>query len=237
MKQLLAALDVRTTAEALALVEQLRGSVGGFKIGNRLFTSEGPAIVEAIVAREDRVFLDLKFHDIPQTVAGAVAAATRLGVWMVNVHASGGSVMMRAALDAAREEAARGSRPTPLVVAVTVLTSLSEPMLGDIGVSGAMKAQVQRLAALAQAAGLDGVVASPQEIALVRATCGPNFTVVTPGIRSVEDPKDDQNRTLSAFEALTAGADFLVVGRPIIAARDPRAAAERIAAGCRASTL
>ena len=145
--------------------------------------------------------------------------------------------MMRAALEAAREEAARGSRPAPLVVAVTVLTSLSEPMLGDIGVSGDMKAQVQRLAALAQAAGLDGVVASPQEIALVRATCGSNFTVVTPGIRSVEDPKDDQNRTLSAFEALTAGADFLVVGRPIIAARDPRAAAERIAAGCRASTL
>ncbi len=237
MKQLLAALDVGTTAEALALAEQLRGSVGGFKIGNRLFTSEGPAIVEAIVARGDRVFLDLKFHDIPQTVAGAVAAATRLGVWMVNVHASGGSVMMRAALEAAREEAARGSRPAPLVVAVTVLTSLSEPMLGDIGVSGDMKAQVQRLAALAQAAGLDGVVASPQEIALVRATCGSNFNVVTPGIRSVEDPKDDQNRTLSAFEALTAGADFLVVGRPIIAARDPRAAAERIAAGCRASTL
>jgi len=183
------------------------------------------------------VFLDLKFHDIPQTVAGAVAAATGLGVWMVNVHASGGSVMMRAALDAARDEAARGSRPTPLVIAVTMLTSLSEPMLGAIGVSGSMSAQVQRLAALAQAAGLDGVVASPQEIALVRATCGPNFTVVTPGIRSVEDPKDDQNRTLSAFEALTAGADFLVVGRPIIAAPDPRAAAERIAAGCRASTL
>jgi orotidine-5'-phosphate decarboxylase len=237
MKQLLAAIDVGTTAEALALVDQLRGSVGGFKIGNRLFTSAGPAFVEAIVARGDRVFLDLKFHDIPQTVAGAVAAATRLGIWMVNVHASGGSVMMRAAVDAARGEAARGSRPAPLVVAVTMLTSLSEPMLGTIGVSGGMSAQVQRLAALAQAAGLDGVVASPQEIALVRATCGPNFTVVTPGIRSVDDPKDDQNRTLSAFEALRAGADFIVVGRPIIAAPDPRAAAERIAAGCRAPTL
>ena len=237
MKQLLAAIDVGTTAEALALVDQLRGSVGGFKIGNRLFTSAGPAFVEAVVARGDRVFLDLKFHDIPQTVAGAVAAATRLGIWMVNVHALGGSVMMRAAVDAARGEAARGSRPAPLVVAVTMLTSLSEPMLGTIGVSGGMGAQVQRLAALAQAAGLDGVVASPQEIALVRATCGPNFTVVTPGIRSVEDPKDDQNRTLSAFEALRAGADFIVVGRPITAAPDPRAAAERIAAGCRASTL
>ena len=237
MKQLLAALDVDTTAEALSLADQLRGIVGGLKIGNRLFTSEGPAVVEAIAARGDRVFLDLKFHDIPQTVAGAVAAATRLGVWMINVHASGGSVMMRAAIDAAREEAARGSRPTPLIIAVTMLTSLSEAMLGDIGVSGAMSAQVQRLAALAKAAGLDGVVASPQEIALVRATCGPGFTVVTPGIRSVEDPKDDQHRTLSASEALAAGADFLVVGRPIIAAPDPRAAAERIAAGCRASIL
>jgi orotidine-5'-phosphate decarboxylase len=237
MKQLLAALDVDTTTKALALVSELRGSVGGFKIGNRLFTSEGPAVVDAIVARGERVFLDLKFHDIPQTVAGAVAAATRLGVWTMNVHASGGSVMMRAARDAARDEAARRSRPAPLIVAVTMLTSLSEPMLGDIGVSGAMSAQVQRLAALASAAGLDGVVASPQEIALVRTTCGPNFTVVTPGIRSAEDPKDDQNRTMSAFEALTAGADFLVVGRPIIAAPDPRAAAERIAAGCRASTL
>jgi len=234
MKQLLVALDVDTTAEAVALAGQLRGSVGGFKIGNRLFTGEGPAVVEAIVARGDRVFLDLKYHDIPQTVAGAVAAATRLGVWMMNVHASGGSVMMRAARDAARDEAARGSRPAPLVIAVTMLTSLSEPMLGEIGVSGAMSAQVQRLAALAKAAGLDGVVASPQEIALVRATCGPTFTIVTPGIRSVEDPKGDQNRTLSASEALAGGADFLVVGRPIIAAPDPRAAAERIAAGCRA---
>jgi orotidine-5'-phosphate decarboxylase len=234
MKQLLVALDVDTTAEAVALAGQLRGSVGGFKIGNRLFTGEGPAVVEAIVARGDRVFLDLKYHDIPQTVAGAVAAATRLGVWMINVHASGGSVMMRAARDAARDEAARGPRPAPLVIAVTMLTSLSEPMLGEIGVSGAMSAQVQRLAALAKAAGLDGVVASPQEIALVRATCGPSFTVVTPGIRSVEEPKGDQNRTLSASEALADGADFLVVGRPIIAAPDPRAAAERIAAGCRA---
>jgi orotidine-5'-phosphate decarboxylase len=237
MKQLLVALDVDTTAEAVALAGQLRGSVGGFKIGNRLFTGEGPAVVQALVARGDRVFLDLKYHDIPQTVAGAVAAATRLGVWMVNVHAAGGSVMMRAARDAARDEAARGSRPAPLVIAVTMLTSLSEPMLDEIGVSGAMSAQVQRLAALAKAAGLDGVVASPQEIALVRAACGPTFTVVTPGIRSVEDPKGDQNRTLSASEALAGGADFLVVGRPIIAAPDPRAAAERIAAGCRAFIL
>ena len=133
MKQLLAALDVDTTAEALSLADQLRGIVGGLKIGNRLFTSEGPEVVGAIAVRGDRVFLDLEFHDIPQTVAGTVAPATRLGVWMMNVHASGGSVMMRAAIDAAREEAARGSRPTPLIIAVTMLTSSSEAMLATSG--------------------------------------------------------------------------------------------------------
>lgn len=233
MQELLVALDVDTAAAALALADRLRGVVGGFKIGSRLFTSEGPSVVEAIAARGDRVFLDLKFHDIRQTVAGAVAAATRLGVWMVNVHAAGGSTMMRAALEAAREESARTSRAAPLVVAVTVLTSLNEQMLAEIGVDGALRTQVQRLAALTKAAGLDGVVVSPQEISLVRAACGSDFTIVTPGIRSAEDAKHDQSRTLSASQALAAGADFLVVGRPIIAAPDPRAAAERIAAECR----
>jgi orotidine-5'-phosphate decarboxylase len=236
MKELLVALDVDTAAEALAHVHRLRGVVGGFKIGSRLFTSEGPALVETFAARGDRVFLDLKFHDIPQTVAGAVAAATRLGVWMVNVHAAGGSAMMRAAREAAHEEAGRRSQPAPLVIAVTMLTSLSEPMLNGIGMSGTMGAQVRRLATLARAAGLDGVVASPQEISLVRAACGLDFKIVTPGIRGPEDPQDDQSRTMSASEALTAGADFLVVGRPIMTAADPRAAAERIAAGCRPLT-
>jgi orotidine-5'-phosphate decarboxylase len=225
MRQLLAALDVDTTAQALALADQLRG------------TSEGPAVVQAIAGRGDRVFLDLKFHDIPQTVAGAIAAAARLGVWMVNVHAAGGSAMMRAAIDAAQKESARSGRPAPLVIAVTMLTSLSQPMLDEIGVGGSLPAQVQRLAALAKSAGLDGVVASPQEIGLVRAACGRDFVVVTPGIRSADDPKDDQNRTLSALEAMAAGADYLVVGRPIIGASDPRAAAERIAASCRAAAL
>jgi orotidine-5'-phosphate decarboxylase len=233
MDQLIVALDVDTAVEARKLAERLRGVVGGFKIGSRLFTSHGPSVVEELVARGNRVFLDLKFHDIPHTVAGAVAAATRLGVWIVNVHASGGSDMMRAAREAANEEAARMSGPAPLVIAVTVLTSLDASMLNEVGFGRAAGAQVERLAVLAQAAGLDGVVASPQEVALIRARCGDRFVIVTPGIRAAADSKGDQSRTLSASEALAAGADYLVVGRPIIAAQDPRAAAERIAAESR----
>jgi orotidine-5'-phosphate decarboxylase len=235
MNQILAALDVDTAEAAYALADQLRGVVGGFKIGSRLFTSHGPSVVETLVARGDRVFLDLKFHDIPNTVAGAVAAATRLGVWMVNVHASGGHAMMRAACEAADAESARFSRPRPLVIAVTMLTSLSEETMGEIGVAGAMAAQVGRLAVLAESAGLDGVVASAQEIALIRNRCGKTFEIVTPGIRGASDEKGDQRRTMTAAEALSAGASYLVVGRPIIAAADPRAAAERIDAECRAA--
>jgi orotidine-5'-phosphate decarboxylase len=234
MNQILVALDVDTAEAAHSLADKLRGVVGGFKIGSRLFTSHGPSIVEALVARGDRVFLDLKFHDIPNTVAGAVAAATRLGVWMVNVHASGGHAMMKAAVEAADAESSRLSRPRPLVIAVTMLTSLSEETMGEIGVAGAMASQVGRLAVLAQSAGLDGVVASPQEIALIRSRCGKTFEIVTPGIRSASDEKGDQRRTLTAGEALSAGASYLVVGRPIIADPDPRAAAERIDAEGRA---
>jgi orotidine-5'-phosphate decarboxylase len=236
MDQLLVALDVDTVREARALADRLRGVAGGFKIGSRLFTTEGPAIVEELAGRGDRVFLDLKFHDIPNTVAGAVAAATRLGVWMVNVHASGGSVMMHAARDAAHDEAARASRPAPLVIAVTMLTSLDQQALADIGMNEGMAAQVGRLAALTEASGLDGVVASPQEIDIIRRRCGRQFAIVTPGIRGATDVKGDQSRTMSAPEALAAGATYLVVGRPIIAAKDPRAAAERIAADCGAAS-
>ncbi len=235
MDQLLVALDVDSVAEARSLADRLRGVVGGFKIGSRLFTSHGPSVLEQLVARGDRVFLDLKFHDIPNSVASAVAAATRLGVWMVNVHASGGSAMMRAARAAADEEAGRTSSRTPLVVAVTMLTSLDEDTLGEVGIGHSLVAQVQRLASLAQAAGLDGVVASPQEIGLIRSCCGPRFAIVTPGIRSSAAVSDDQRRTMSAAEALAAGANYLIVGRPIIEAPDPRAAAERMTTQCRAS--
>ncbi len=235
MNQILVALDVDTADAAFALADRLRGLVGGFKIGSRLFTSHGPSVVEALVRRGDRVFLDLKFHDIPNTVAGAVAAATRLGVWMVNVHASGGHAMMKAAIDAAGAEAAKAGVPRPLVIAVTMLTSLSEETMGEIGVAGALAGQVGRLAVLAQSAGLDGVVASPQEIAVIRSRCGRDFQIVTPGIRSASDDKGDQSRTMTAADALTSGASYLVVGRPIIAAADPRAAAERLAGECRAA--
>ena len=236
MDQLLVAIDVDTADEARALTLALRDVVGGFKIGSRLFTSEGPALVDELTARGDRVFLDLKFHDIPNTVAAAVTAATRLGVWMITVHAAGGSAMMRAAKDAAAEEAARRSRAAPLVVAVTMLTSLDQGSLVEIGVKGAMTSQVGRLAALAQTSGLDGVVASPQEISLIRRRCGGHFAIVTPGIRGAADKPGDQSRTLSAAEALAAGATYLVVGRPIIAAPDPRAAVARIVAESRAGS-
>ena len=213
MDRLLVALDVDSAAQARALADRLRGAVGGFKIGSRLFTSEGPALVDELVARGDRVFLDLKFHDIPNTVAGAVAAATRLGVWMLNVHASGGSTMMRAARAAADEEAARRSRPAPLVIAVTMLTSLDQQALADIGMTEGMAAQVGRLAALTEASGLDGVVASAHEIDIIRRRCGRQFAIVTPGIRGAADPRGDQSRTMTAADALAAGATYLVVGQ------------------------
>jgi orotidine-5'-phosphate decarboxylase len=229
MQPLLVALDVDTVDAARRLANTLRGVAGGFKIGSRLFTAHGPAFVEELVARGDRVFLDLKFHDIPNTVAGAVAAATRLGVWMLNVHAAGGLDMMRAARQAADEAAVTTMSSPPLVIAVTVLTSLTQEGLTATGVGRGVSEQVRRLSLLAQESGLDGVVASPQEIGIIREACDPRFEIVTPGIRGSEDARGDQNRTSSASGAIKAGASYIVVGRPIIGAADPRAAAVRMA--------
>jgi orotidine-5'-phosphate decarboxylase len=231
--QILVALDVESRDAALTLADTLRGTVGGFKIGSRLFTTEGPSIVRTLAERHDKVFLDLKFHDIPTTVATAVAAAADLGVWMVNVHAGGGIAMMRAARDAAHEAAAKRGTAAPLVIAVTVLTSMNQQTLREVGVVIELRDQVLRLAELTREAGLDGVVASPQETEAIRHRFGRDFTIVTPGIRggTAAATKNDQERTMSPAEAIAAGASYLVVGRPVIAAPDPLAAARAIAGG------
>jgi orotidine-5'-phosphate decarboxylase len=226
---------VDSGARALQLAEQLNGLVGGVKIGSRLFTLEGPGLVKRITDAGVRVFLDLKFHDIPNTVAQAVEAATLTGAWMINVHASGGVPMMQAAAKAAVDTARMARKPKPLVIAVTVLTSMDEPTLHTVGVSKPLMEQVVELARLAQQAGLDGVVASPLETREIRDTCGGDFAVVTPGIRGAAAgaEKNDQNRTMGPGDAIKAGSTYLVVGRPIIAAPDPRAAAEAIGAEIR----
>ena len=231
MGQLLVALDVDSGASALELATQLRGLAGGFKVGSRLFTAEGPTLVRRLVETGSNVFLDLKFHDIPNTVAQAVDAAVSTGVWMLNVHASGGVPMMQAAARAGADAAARDGRRRPLVIGVTVLTSMDDATLRATGVHRPLLEQVVTLARMAQDAGLDGVVASPQETAAIRSACGPDFSIVTPGIRgaSAGTDRNDQSRTMGPAEAVQAGASYIVVGRPIIAATDPRSAAAAIA--------
>src|SRR5687767_5509206 len=230
-ERLLVALDVGTGARALELAAALKGLAGGYKIGTRLFTLEGPALVRELVSRGERVFLDLKFHDIPNTVAQAVESAVHTGAWMINVHASGGIPMMEGAVKAGRSTAQRLGQAPPLLIAVTVLTSMNDEVLRDIGVQRPMLDQVVALARMTQDAGMDGVVASPQETAAIRHACGGSFLIVTPGIRgaSAQAKADDQTRTTGPAEAIRAGASYIVVGRPIIAAADPRGAAAAIA--------
>jgi orotidine-5'-phosphate decarboxylase len=227
MNPILIALDVDTPAEAYAMAETLRDTVGGYKINTHLFTGAGPEVVRTFVDRGDRVFLDLKFHDIPNTVTGAVSAAAALGVWMVNVHASGGPAMLRAARRGADEGANRRGGPAPLVIAVTVLTSIDAATLEALGITESPIDHVTRLARMAQDAGLDGVVASPQEVPAIRRACGRDFVIVTPGIRggSATTGPDDQQRTATPSGAIEAGSSYLVIGRPITGAADPRAAA------------
>lgn len=227
---IIAALDVPTAEHALKLAQQLAPAVGAFKIGGELFTSAGPDIVRKIRSTGASVFLDLKFHDIPNTVAKAVASAVRLDVQMLTIHTSGGLEMMRAAEESAQQTAKQAGLNVPLVLGVTVLTSASSDTLAEVGCATNVGRQVERLATLAVKAGLRGLVCSPLEIADLRQFLPPAMQLVTPGIRSGAGilPADDQKRTLSPREAMDAGANWLVIGRPIYAAENPRAAAEKI---------
>jgi len=227
---IIVALDVPAPESALKLAEQLAPVVGGFKIGSELFTGAGPDIVRRIRERGALVFLDLKFHDIPNTVAKSVAAAVQLDVQMLTVHTSGGMEMLKAAEQSAAETAWKAGRTPPLVLGVTVLTSLDAGALKEIGLDANVEYQVRRLAAVATKAGLRGLVCSPLEIAALRKILPAQVQLVTPGIRTGSEKADDQKRTLSPREAIAAGANWLVIGRPIYAAENPHAAAEQILA-------
>jgi len=220
-ERLIVALDVPTADDALRLVDRLAGRVSFFKVGSQLFTAAGPEIVRALVARNLRVFLDLKYHDIPNTVAAAVKSAAGLGVSLLTLHGLGGRAMLEAAASARPEGPLR-------LLAVTVLTSHDEASLAQIGLAGALSDSVRRLARLARDAGIDGVVASPLEAGLLREACGKGFLIVTPGVRPAGAQAGDQSRLATPAGALSAGADYLVVGRPITDATDPAEAATGI---------
>ena len=221
--RLIVALDVSSATPARQIVQSIGESASTYKVGKQLFTAEGPQVVRDLVSSGRKVFLDLKFHDIPNTVAAAVRQAAELQVSMLTVHASGGSRMLRAAVEAAAQSSAQ-----PTVVAVTVLTSLSDADLAELGVSGHMLTQVLRLGSLARAAGCGGVVASAQEARELRRELGDGFAIVTPGVRPAGTGVGDQARVLTPKEAIAAGATYLVVGRPILEAADPAKAAAEI---------
>jgi len=222
------ALDVEHFAEAQHWVNLLKDHVGLFKVGKQLFTHAGPKVVDMIRQKGQKAFLDLKFHDIPNTVAKAAEEATKLNVTMFNLHALGGFEMMKKTVEASRSAAKSLGIPKPLILAVTILTSMDEETLKTVGIQGPILEEVGRLASLSMKAGMDGVVASPKEIGIIRQQCGEKFLIVTPGIRAPSDKKDDQKRTLSPKEAITAGASYLVIGRPIKEAKDPIEAVQKI---------
>ncbi len=229
---LIVALDFDSLSAAVKFAKQIADLVGMFKIGNQLFTAAGPAAVKEVAALGTGIFLDLKFHDIPNTVAGAVlSAAAMTGVQLVNVHALGGKAMLEAAVQAVSAGVPMGADRTRLL-AVTILTSMDQKTMKEVGIGGALKLRVVKLAQLAKKAGVDGVVASVQEAKAIRKACGRDFLIVTPGVRpkdsKVESKSEDQARKATPTQAIRAGADFLVVGRPILAASDPRAAAQAI---------
>lgn len=237
MDKLIVALDVDTPARALSLAKELQGVAGMFKIGSQLFTLAGPQIVKDVLATGAKVFLDLKFHDIPHQVAGAARSAAQLGVSLFTLHAIGGAEMMQRAVEAVSEVAEREGTVRPAVLAVTVLTSMDAKALSQIGVNASPEESVLRLVKLAEQSGVDGVVSSPQEAARIRATVAArNFLIVTPGIRPAGNEVGDQRRVATPAAALAAGADYLVVGRPITDAPDPVAAARQIAAEMTKST-
>jgi orotidine-5'-phosphate decarboxylase len=227
-ERLIVALDVDTGEKALSLVEKLKNDVKIFKIGSELFTSCGPKIVKDVKNSGREVFLDLKFHDIPNTVGKSASAAAKLGVFMFNVHALGGPDMMKKTIDAVTEEAKKLKITKPKVIAVTMLTSMDENSLKKIGVFDNMETQVLRLAKLAKESGLDGVVASPSEVKVIRKSLGNDFLIVTPGVRPSWAAVGDQKRIATPKEAIDNGADFIVVGRPVIEASDPAAAAKKV---------